>query len=274
MDYLEKRKLVRAGTRANLLSNRLVLIAPADSKAVIDDRSPIPAGSAIGGQTPGHGRSGQCSGRQVWAGCTRSAGSVGGGCAQGGACGERACRAGAGRTRRNAVRHRLCTDAVAERKVRVIGEFAAHLPSGYRVSCRVDERQQVGKGRGVSCSSCVQPKRDRSGSNTDSGLRGRTVLSATEVDIILLSLKVAVWSVLASLPFAIAVAHVPGAPRLSRQEPRGRVRPPAARIAAGGHRLLPVDPARPPRARSGHGLRTGLAWWSRSAGRERRLLAL
>jgi molybdate transport system permease protein len=34
------------------------------------------------------------------------------------------------------------------------------------------------------------------------------VLSATETDIILLSLKVAVWSVLASLPFAIAVAHV------------------------------------------------------------------
>jgi molybdate transport system permease protein len=34
------------------------------------------------------------------------------------------------------------------------------------------------------------------------------VLSATEIEIILLSLKVAVWSVLASLPFAIAVAHV------------------------------------------------------------------
>ncbi len=34
------------------------------------------------------------------------------------------------------------------------------------------------------------------------------MFSATEVDIILLSLKVAVWSVLASLPFAIAVAHV------------------------------------------------------------------
>lgn len=34
------------------------------------------------------------------------------------------------------------------------------------------------------------------------------MLSATEIDIILLSLKVAVWSVLASLPFAIGVAHV------------------------------------------------------------------
>jgi molybdate transport system substrate-binding protein len=32
MDYVEQRKLVKAGTRANLLRNRLVLIAPADSK--------------------------------------------------------------------------------------------------------------------------------------------------------------------------------------------------------------------------------------------------
>ncbi|MGH8503282.1 MAG: molybdate ABC transporter substrate-binding protein [Gammaproteobacteria bacterium] len=31
MDYLEKRDLIRAGTRTDLLSNRLVLIAPADS---------------------------------------------------------------------------------------------------------------------------------------------------------------------------------------------------------------------------------------------------
>jgi molybdate transport system substrate-binding protein len=32
MDYVEQRKLIRAGSRVNLLSNRLVLIAPADSK--------------------------------------------------------------------------------------------------------------------------------------------------------------------------------------------------------------------------------------------------
>lgn len=33
MDYLEKRNLVRAGSRMNLLRNELVLVAPADSKA-------------------------------------------------------------------------------------------------------------------------------------------------------------------------------------------------------------------------------------------------
>src|SRR5262247_4787504 len=32
MDYVEKKKLVKVGTRVNLLRNEIVLIAPADSK--------------------------------------------------------------------------------------------------------------------------------------------------------------------------------------------------------------------------------------------------
>ena len=36
MDYVDQRKLLRAGTRANLLRNRLVLIAPADSKVQVE----------------------------------------------------------------------------------------------------------------------------------------------------------------------------------------------------------------------------------------------
>jgi molybdate transport system substrate-binding protein len=36
MDYLDQRKLIKAGTRANLLRNRLVLIAPADSKVQLE----------------------------------------------------------------------------------------------------------------------------------------------------------------------------------------------------------------------------------------------
>jgi len=35
VDYLDKRKLIRPGTRADLLRNRLVLIAPADSRAAL-----------------------------------------------------------------------------------------------------------------------------------------------------------------------------------------------------------------------------------------------
>ena len=43
MDYVEKRKLVRAGTRVNLLRNEIVLVAPADSKAslVIGPKFPL-----------------------------------------------------------------------------------------------------------------------------------------------------------------------------------------------------------------------------------------
>jgi molybdate transport system permease protein len=42
-------------------------------------------------------------------------------------------------------------------------------------------------------------------------------MSAAEIDVVLLSLKIAVWSVLTSLPFAIAVAHV-----LARREFPGK----------------------------------------------------
>jgi len=36
MDYLEQRKLIATGTRQNLLANRLVLIAPANSRATLN----------------------------------------------------------------------------------------------------------------------------------------------------------------------------------------------------------------------------------------------
>jgi molybdate transport system substrate-binding protein len=36
MDYLEKRRLIRASTRENLLGNRLVLIAPADTSTTVE----------------------------------------------------------------------------------------------------------------------------------------------------------------------------------------------------------------------------------------------
>jgi molybdate transport system substrate-binding protein len=45
IDYLDKRDLLRAGTRIDLLRNRLVLIAPADTRASL----PIAPGFALGG---------------------------------------------------------------------------------------------------------------------------------------------------------------------------------------------------------------------------------
>ncbi len=48
MDYIEQRKLVKAGSRANLLHNRLVLIAPADSKLRLEVRPGFALAAALG----------------------------------------------------------------------------------------------------------------------------------------------------------------------------------------------------------------------------------
>jgi molybdate transport system substrate-binding protein len=48
MDYVDSRKLVRAGSRVNLLSNRLVLIAPADSKGALTIGPKFPLAAALG----------------------------------------------------------------------------------------------------------------------------------------------------------------------------------------------------------------------------------
>jgi molybdate transport system substrate-binding protein len=48
MDYLEKRKLIRFGTRQNLLRNRLVLIAPSDRPASVDVAPGFPLAALLG----------------------------------------------------------------------------------------------------------------------------------------------------------------------------------------------------------------------------------
>jgi molybdate transport system substrate-binding protein len=48
MDYLEKRKLIRRDTRRNLLRNRLVLIAPADSKVSVEIVPRFPLAKLLG----------------------------------------------------------------------------------------------------------------------------------------------------------------------------------------------------------------------------------
>ena len=49
MDYVAKRGLVVAGTRRDLLSNHLALIAPADSKLKLPIRKGMPLAAALGG---------------------------------------------------------------------------------------------------------------------------------------------------------------------------------------------------------------------------------
>lgn len=48
INYLEQRKLLRAGSRVNLASNRLVLIAPADSKTVLTIAPKFSLAAALG----------------------------------------------------------------------------------------------------------------------------------------------------------------------------------------------------------------------------------
>ena len=48
MDYVEQRKLVRGGSRANLLRNRLVLIEPADSKLQVEIKPGFPLAKLLG----------------------------------------------------------------------------------------------------------------------------------------------------------------------------------------------------------------------------------
>lgn len=48
MDYVEQRKLIKAGTRANLLRNRLVLIGPADGKVQVEIKPGFPLEKLLG----------------------------------------------------------------------------------------------------------------------------------------------------------------------------------------------------------------------------------
>jgi len=48
MDYLEQRRLIKSDTRRNLLRNRLVLIAPADSKISVDIAPGFPLARLLG----------------------------------------------------------------------------------------------------------------------------------------------------------------------------------------------------------------------------------
>lgn len=48
MDYLEQRRLIKTATRRNLAGNRLVLIAPADSRASVDIAHGFPLAGLLG----------------------------------------------------------------------------------------------------------------------------------------------------------------------------------------------------------------------------------
>jgi len=127
MDYLENRKLVRTGSRVNLASNRLVLIAPADSKAALTIGKNFPLVAALG-----DGRLAMADPDTVPAGkygkATLEALGVWISVAPKVARAENVRAAlvlvARGETPLGIV---YSTDAIAERRVRVVGEFPANL---------------------------------------------------------------------------------------------------------------------------------------------------
>jgi len=50
VDYLEQRKLLKAGSRHNVVGNRLVLIAPADNNVTLEIRPGVDFGPALGAE--------------------------------------------------------------------------------------------------------------------------------------------------------------------------------------------------------------------------------
>ena len=145
MDYLDQRKFIRAGSRVILLSNRLVLIAPAASKVVLTIAPNFPLAAALGdsrlaiadpASVPA-GKYGKAALQAlgVWPAVFSKL-----------APGENV-RAALALVARGEVPFGIVysTDAIAERKVRVVGEFPANLhpPIVYPAAILADSRSKV-----------------------------------------------------------------------------------------------------------------------------------
>lgn len=142
MDYLDQRKFVHAASRVNLLSNRLVLIAPAAATVALTIAPNFPLAAALGdhrlamadpASVPA-GRYGKAAleALGVWPAVASKL-----------APGENV-RAALMLVARGEAPYGIVyrTDAMAERKVRVVGEFAAslHPPIVYVAAVLADHR--------------------------------------------------------------------------------------------------------------------------------------
>ncbi len=74
MDYVAEHKLIKPDTRFNLLGNKLVLIAPADSRDQSDHRAEFSARAGARQRPPGDGGALRGAGRQIRQGGARGAG--------------------------------------------------------------------------------------------------------------------------------------------------------------------------------------------------------
>ena len=150
MDYLSERDLIRKDTEVELLGNRIVLVAPADSAAAAE----IAPGFDLAGLL-GDGRLAMANVEAVPAGkygkeALTSLGVWDGVADRGGAGGERARGAGARLDRRGAARDRLPTDANADPEVKVDRDLPGGQPRADRLSGRRDRGSEERGGGGVS----------------------------------------------------------------------------------------------------------------------------
>ena len=144
MYYLDQRKLILAGSQVNLLSNRLVLIAPADSKTVLTIAPDFPLAVALGVN-----RLAMADPASVPAGKYARAAlqklGVWPAIAPKLAPAENV-RAALALVARGEAPYGIVyrTDAIAERKVRVVGEFPANLhpPIVYPAALLADRRSK------------------------------------------------------------------------------------------------------------------------------------
>jgi molybdate transport system substrate-binding protein len=146
MDYLQMRGLLTEGTRADLLGNRLVLVAPADSKTTLAIAPNFPLAAALG-----NGRLALANVETVPAGRYAKAAltalgvwqSVAGKLAQG-----EDVRAALAYVARGEAPFGIvyATDARAERRVRVVGVFPnnTHAPIVYPVALVKDAKPEAG----------------------------------------------------------------------------------------------------------------------------------
>ncbi len=76
MSYLSEKRLIVPDSRFDLLGNRVVLVAPADSNLKVDIKPSFPL-AELRGRTPRNRRSGSCPGGQVCEDSARQVGSLG-----------------------------------------------------------------------------------------------------------------------------------------------------------------------------------------------------
>jgi molybdate transport system substrate-binding protein len=127
MDYLAARKLVRADSRVDLVSNKLVLIAPASSRITLQLAANFPLADALGtGRLALADPASVPAGKYAMAALTalHAWDSVSSKTAR-----AENVRAALALVARGEAPFGIvyATDALAERRVRVVGEFAAHL---------------------------------------------------------------------------------------------------------------------------------------------------